>query len=96
MLAILVGNFLGVHQERITYETDGNTRHVKIPKIIDGAVTPIPGNTPDGHTVIKNSKYWIAEEIIVARSEKSRFRVFGRNWNFQNKSAEICKLDWHS
>ncbi len=96
LLSILVGNFLGVHQERITYETDGNTRHVKIPKIIDGAVTPIPGNTPDGHTVIKNSKYWIAEEIIVARSEKSRFRAFGRNWNFQNKSAEICKLDWHS
>ena len=21
-------------------------------------------------------------------------RAFGRNWNFEGKSAEICKLDW--
>jgi len=96
LLSILVGNFLGVSQEKISYETDGETRHVKIPKIIDGAVTPIPGNAAGEHTVIRNSKYWIAEDIIVARSEKSRFRAFGRNWNFANKSAEICKLDWHS
>ena len=96
LLSILVGNFLGVQHQPISYETDGNTRHVKIPKMIDGAITPIPGNDPDGHTVIKNSKYWIAEDIIVARSDKSRFRAFGRNWKFDGQSAEICKLDWHS
>ncbi len=96
LLSILVGNFLGVKHEKIIYETEGKTRHVKIPKILDGAVTPIPGNEAGEDTVIRNSKYWIAEDITVAQSDKSRFRSWGRNWNFEGLSAEVCKLDWHS
>ncbi|MEL6750586.1 MAG: DUF1326 domain-containing protein [Pseudomonadota bacterium] len=100
LLSILVGNFLGVKKEPVHYEVDGDTRHIKIPKILDGSVTPIKGNgngNGDGDvTVIKNSQYWIAEEIIVAKSNKARFRAFGRNWNFEGRSAEVCKLDWHS
>jgi hypothetical protein len=94
LLSILVGNFLGVQQVPITYETEGKTRIFKIPKIIDGAVTPIPGKKPGEDTVIRNSEYWIASDITVARSDKSRMRAFGRNWNFTGRSAEICKLDW--
>ena len=48
----------------------------------------------ESDTVISNSEYWIAPEIIVAKSDKSRLRAFGRNWNFAGRSAEICKLDW--
>lgn len=96
LLSILVGKFLGVERQKISYEVDGATRRVQIPGMIDGAITPIPGNDPDGHTVIKNSQYWIAEDIIVAKSDRSRFRAFGRNWKFDGHSAEICKLDWHN
>jgi flavin reductase (DIM6/NTAB) family NADH-FMN oxidoreductase RutF len=46
------------------------------------------------HTVINNSQYWIAPTIVVAQAIKSRFRAFGRNWDFQGKSAEICAIDW--
>ena len=35
-------------------------------------------------------------DIIVARADRSRFRLFGRNWNFEGRSAEICKLDWNN
>jgi Uncharacterized conserved protein len=94
LLSILVGNFLGVQDEDISYEVDGDRRIVKIPKIIDGIVTPIPGRVPGEHTKITNSEYWIAPEIIVARAERSKMRAFGRNWNFAGRSAEICKLDW--
>ncbi len=45
-------------------------------------------------TVITNSQYWIAPEITVAKSDRSKMRAFGRNWNFAGRSAEICKLDW--
>ena len=69
---------------------EGNRRQL----IIDGAVTPIAGKDRDSDTVISNSEYWIAPEIIVAKSDKSRMRAFGRNWNFAGRSAEICKLDW--
>jgi hypothetical protein len=94
LLSILVGKFLGIERAPITYEVRDKTRIFQIPKIIDGAVTPIRGNDRDGDTVITNSEYWIAPEIIVAKSDKSRLRAFGRNWNFAGRSAEICKLDW--
>ena len=94
LLSILVSQFLGVFQEPVTYDIDGDTRHFKIPKIIDGEITPIRSNTPDGYTTIENSQYWIGPQIIVAEAKKSRFRAFGRNWDFKGKSAEICKINW--
>jgi hypothetical protein len=93
LLKILAGSFLGVRQVPITYEIVGETRIVKIEKIVDGAITPIRGND-QGNVVIRNSEYWIAPDIIVSRADKSRFRLFGRNWNFEGRSAEICRLDW--
>lgn len=52
----------------------------------------IPGYMSRGDWT--DSEHWIAPEIVVAKSDKSRMRVFGRNWNFAGRSAEICKLDW--
>lgn len=94
LLSILVGKFLGVEQKPISYELDGDTRVIKVPKLIDGRITPVPGNSRDGHTTITNSQYWIAPEIIVSQAEKSKFRAFGRNWDFAGRSAEVCKMDW--
>ncbi len=94
LLSILVGNFLGIERAPISYAIENKTRLFQIPDIIDGAVTPIRGKDRDTDTVISNSEYWIAPEITVARSDKSRMRAFGRNWNFAGRSAEVCKLDW--
>lgn len=94
LLSILVGKFLGVNQAPIFYENDGDTRRFKIPKIIDGEVAPVKGAKPDEQVVISNSQYWIAPDIIIAQSSKSKVRAFGRNWDFAGRSAEICELDW--
>ena len=96
LLSILVGNFLGVQQTPITYDVEGRSRIIKIPKKIDGVVTPISSSETDEDVVIKNSQYWIASDIVVAKSEKSKMRAFGRNWDFAGRSAEICDMDWHS
>jgi hypothetical protein len=93
LLKILAGSFLGTRQVPIVYETQGQTRIIKIEKIVDGAITPVRGKD-QGNVVIRNSEYWISPDIIVSRADKSRFRLFGRNWNFEGRSAEICKLDW--
>jgi hypothetical protein len=93
LLKILAGSFLGMRQVPIVYEVQGETRIVKIEKIVDGALTPVKGKD-QGNVVISNSNYWIAPDITVARADKSRFRLFGRNWNFAGRSAEICRLDW--
>lgn len=94
LLSILVGKFLGVQQAPVTYEIDGNTRIVKVPKMIDGAITPVPSNEKGGEVVITNSQYWIAPDITVAKADKSRMRGFGRNWDFRGRSAELCRIDW--
>jgi hypothetical protein len=96
LLSILVGHFLGVRQASITYDVDGDTRMFSVDKLVKGAVTPIEGKNKDQPVVIRNSEYWIARDIIVARADQSRVRAFGRNWDFAGRSAEICKLDWGS
>lgn len=96
LLSILVGNFLGVQQVPISYEVEGKTRMINIPKIIDGVVTPVPALSSDEDVVIRNSQYWIASDIVVAKAEKSKLRAFGRNWDFAGRSAEICVMDWHN
>ena len=93
VLSILVGQLLGVSQGPISYETKGETRLVRIEKYVDGAITPVRGKD-QGNVVIRNSEYWISPDIIVSRADKSRFRLLGRNWNFEGRSAEICQLDW--
>jgi len=93
LLKILGGAFLGVRQVPISYELQGSTRIIRIEKIVDGAITPIRGQGK-GEVVIRNSQYWIAPDVTVARADRSRFRLFGRNWNFEGRSAEICQLDW--
>lgn len=93
LLSILVSNFLGFEKAPISYENDGKTRRFKIPKIVDGEIEPVAGTT-DEDVVISNSAYWIAPDITVAQAKKSKVRAHGRVWNFEGRSAEICKLEW--
>ncbi len=44
--------------------------------------------------VVKNSGYWIAPDIIVAKANQGRVRAFGRVWDFDGRSAEICEINW--
>jgi hypothetical protein len=94
LLSILVGQFLGVHQIPISYETKGDTRIVSLATYGGGAITRVPGKQKGENVVIRNSEYWIGADVIVSRADKSRFRGFGRNWNLAGRSSEIVKLDW--
>jgi hypothetical protein len=94
LLSILVSGFLGVQQAPIRYRTEGQTRLITIDKIVEGAITPVPGKAKDQNVTIRNSGYWIAPDVTIAKADKSRFRAFGRNWNFTGRSAEICQIDW--
>ncbi|WP_187971704.1 DUF1326 domain-containing protein [Aquibium microcysteis] len=94
MLSYLVGRFLGVDRTRMVWETEGETRIVRIGDIIDGAITPVTGRDGVNGVVIANVDYWVGSDVTVARADRSRMRAFGRDWNFDGRSAEICKLDW--
>lgn len=94
LLKILVSRFLGVQQAPVTYHVKGATRVVRVPDVIDGAITPVPAADGEGDVTISNSRYWVAPDITVAKADKSRMRAFGRNWDFAGRSAELCQLDW--
>jgi hypothetical protein len=96
LLKILVGSFLGVRTEKIIYDIQGDTRIFQIPKIIEGVVKPIPGKVKGENVVVSNTGYWIGKDVTIARAETSRVRAFGRNWNFEGRSAELVRLDWGS
>lgn len=96
VLRLLVSTFLGARREEVTYEVDGKRRIVTVPKVLNGTIEPIPGGSPDEDVVIRNTQYWMGPDVIIAKGLKSRIRDFGRVWNFENKSAELLTIDWHS
>ena len=94
LFSILVGNFLGVEKAPVRYETEGDVRIVEVGRRIRGRVAPIEGNRQGEPVRITNSRYWVSPEITMARAEQGRVRAFGRVWNLEQRSAEICRLDW--
>jgi hypothetical protein len=85
---------LGAERSPVSYETEGKTRHLVVGKKINGAVTPISGKDPDSEVVVTNTEYWMGPDITIASADKGRVRAFGRVWDFDGRSAEICQIDW--
>lgn len=95
LFKLLVGEFLGAERQTITYETEGKTRRLSVGKKIQGAVTPIGGADPEQEVVVSNTEYWMGPDITIAQADKGRVRAFGRVWDFEGRSAEICQIKWH-
>ncbi len=97
LLKILVGSFLGVRTEPILYDIKDGTHIFQIPKIIEGVVKPIRGKEPGQNVVDQQHRLLDRPATSPSRSaETSRVRAFGRNWNFEGRSAELVRLDWGS
>ncbi|WP_050522228.1 DUF1326 domain-containing protein [Pseudorhodobacter wandonensis] len=94
LFSIMVSEFLGAERSPVSYETEGKTRHLVVGKKINGAVTPISGKDPDSEVVVTNTEYWMGPDITIASADKGRVRAFGRVWDFDGRSAEICQIDW--
>lgn len=94
LFSVLVSEFLGAERAEVSYETHGKERRLMVGKKIQGAVVPVPGNE-DKDIVVTNTKYWMGPDITVATATKGRVRAFGRVWDFDGRSAEICPIDWH-
>ena len=94
LFKVLVSEFLGAERAQVIYETDGDSRRLMVGRAIQGEVSPVPGK--DGKDiVITNTEYWMGPDITVAKAGKGRVRAFGRVWDLDGRSAEICQIDWH-
>ncbi|MBI1494200.1 DUF1326 domain-containing protein [Rhodobacteraceae bacterium MYP1-1] len=94
LFKMLVSEFLGAERAPVAFDTEGKTRRLTVGKIIQGAVTPIEGKDPDQDVVATNTNYWMGPDITVAKADKGKVRAFGRVWDFDGRSAEICQIDW--
>ena len=90
----LVSTIIGHEREKVEITRQGRRRRLKIGRKIDGEIEMITGKNPDEPVVIRNSNYWVGPDIIAAVGLKSRLRDYGRVWDFDGKSAEICAIDW--
>ncbi len=92
--SIMVAENLGTKRAPIEFENEGKGWRVSIPKTIDGLVEPIEGAGGEGRTVITNTAYWMAPDVVVCTGKRSRFRDFGRNWNMSGQSGEYAEVEW--
>ncbi len=94
LFKLLVGEYLGAERSPITFETDGDTRRLAVGRHIQGAVAPITGARTGEDVTVVNTEYWMGPEVVVAEAVQGRVRAFGRVWNFEGRSAEICTIRW--
>ena len=94
LLRLLVANFLGTKKVPVSYQVDGHIRSVQAGKAILASIEPIGGVNPEEHVTIQNSKYWMSSTITIAKGLKSRLRDFGRNWDFEECSAQVIDIAW--
>ena len=93
LFGVLVSEFLGAERAPVAYENEGKARRLMVGKKIQGEVVPVPGQ--DGRDiVVTNTEYWMGADITVATATKGRVRAYGRVWDFDGRSAEICQIDW--
>ncbi len=93
LFGVLVSEFIGAERAPVSFETEGNARRLTVGKKIQGEVVPVT-NAAGKETTITNSDYWMGSDITVATATKGRVRAFGRVWDFEGRSAEICQIDW--
>ena len=94
LFGVLVSEFLGAERAPVQFESDGHARRLMVGKKIQGEIVPVRGADPNADIVVTNSEYWMGPDITVATATKGRVRAFGRVWDFDGRSAEICQIDW--
>ena len=94
LFGMLVSEFLGAERAPVVFETEGNARRLMVGKKIQGEIVPITNAKGDETTIIATD-YWMGADVTVATATKGRVRAYGRVWDFDGRSAEICQIDWH-
>jgi len=94
LFRLLVSEYLGTTREEISFTTEGKVRTLTVGKKITGAIQPVEGADPGRDLVVTNTKYWMGPDVTVAQALKGKVRDFGRVWNLDGHSAEICQIEW--
>jgi hypothetical protein len=91
---MLVSEIIGAERAPVEIVREGTKRSINIGRKIQGEIEMITGKSADHPVMVSNSKYWMGPDIIAARGLRSKVRDYGRVWDFDGMSAEICPIDW--
>jgi len=94
LFSMLVSTFLGAERAPVTFATEGKKRRLTVAKKIIGEIEPISGDDAETEVKVVNTRYWMGPDITIASANQGRVRAFGRVWDFDGRSAEICQIDW--
>jgi hypothetical protein len=94
LFTMLVSEIIGAQREKVEIIRDGARRSINIGRKISGEIEMLQGASTDHPVMVTNSKYWMGPDIITAKGLKSKVRDYGRVWDFEGKSAEICPIHW--
>lgn len=94
LFTMLVSTFLGAERAPVTWETEGEKRRLMVGRNIVGEIEPITGKTAGEEVKVTNTEYWMGADVTIAKANKGKVRAFGRVWDFEGRSAEICQIDW--
>lgn len=94
LFRLLVAEFLGTQLVPVSYETDGDIRHLRAGSAILASIQPIRGANSGAPVSIENTTYWMGPTVIIAKGLRSKLRDFGRVWTFDECSAELCDISW--
>ena len=94
LFTMLVSEIIGAERAPVEIVRDGNKRSINIGRKIQGEIEMIAGKDKAHPVMVSNSKYWMGPDIIAAKGLRSKVRDYGRVWDFDGMSAEICPISW--
>ncbi len=94
LFRLLVSEFLGAERAPVAFETEGKKRRLTVGRVIKGEVEPITGADPNTDVMVSNTGYWMGPDVTIAKANQGRVRAYGRVWDFDGRSAEICQISW--
>jgi hypothetical protein len=95
LFSMLISEHLGVERAPVKFERNEDERLLTVGKKIVGGIKPIQGSDASKEVMVNNTGYWMGPDITVAQATKGRVRAFGRVWDFEGRSAEICQINWN-
>ena len=95
LFSLLISEHLGTSRESIEFRREEQVRSLTVGKKIIGSIEPITGADESKEVTVTNTNYWMGPDITVSKALKGRVRAFGRVWDFEDRSAEICQINWN-
>ena len=89
----LTANFLGTKYVPITFNSDGKTKHVSIPGVLDFNVEGVtrPGQTDPMR--LENWRPW-APSLVIAKGTGNTYKDHDMDWDNTGKNGYYAEFQW--